>query len=461
MKLRVEFAIIALLILQISCRNEKDIEMNFTERQLTTDASGHTIHQIQCFSPDDQWIVYDTRNDDGKIGSTGTIAMVNVESGEIRTLYHTRNQTEYGPGVGAVTFSPTESQVLFIHGVRNADESRPYSMTRRTGVMVKTQEPDHPIFLDGRNILPPFTKGALRGGTHAHTWSPDGEWVSFTYNDFIMEQLAARDEKIKDLRMVGVMAPFGKVVVNEENTENNSGEMFAVVVSKVTESPVWGSDEIEKACEENWIGRNGYRKSDGTLQKRALAFLGDVRDKAGNKVTEVFVADLPDDLTTEGTDGLLEGTEKSRPGVPAGVNQRRITYTSDDLNPGVQGPRHWMRSSPDGSKIYFLRKDSQDVVQIYSVSPNGGNIEQETYNNFSVETCLSVHPGGRYIAYGSGQEIYLTDVHDHSTQKLTETDSRGTDALCSVNWSNDGKKLAFNRRIRQGDSAYYQICILE
>lgn len=462
MKRLMEFVVISLLLMQIACKNEKSIDMNFTERQLTTDASGHTIHQIQCFSHDDQWIVYDTRNDDGKIGSTESIAMVNVGTGEIKDLYHTQNQTEYGPGVGAVTFSPKENQVLFIHGVRNANEVKPYSMTRRTGVMIKTAQPFSPVFLDGRDIQAPYTAGALRGGTHAHTWSPDGKWVSFTYNDYVIEQLATKDSTVKDLRMVGVMAPFGKVTVDESDLENNSGELFSVVVSKVTENPVYGSDEIDKACEENWIGVNGYQKSDGGHQKRALAFLGDVRDKSGNKVTEVFVLDLPDDLTKEGTDGVLQGTENTRPGVPKGVNQRRVTYTSEEKYPGVQGPRHWVRSSPDGSKIFFLRKDSEGIVQIFSVSPNGGEIFQETKNNFSIETCLTVHPSGRYIAYGNNQDVYLTDLETQLTKRLTDTQGRtDIDALCSINWSNDGKKLAFNRRIRQGENAYYQICILE
>lgn len=461
MKRLTGFAVVGLLMMQTACSNDKESDMIYTERQLTTDASGHTIHQIQCFSPDDRWIVYDTRNDDGKIGGTKSIAMVNVETGEIRDLYHTQNQTEYGPGVGAVTFSPAREQVLFIHGIRNSDREKPYTMTRRTGVMVNVNEPYIPVFLDGRNIVPPYTPGALRGGTHAHTWSRDGEWVSFTYNDYIIEQLATLDTSVKDLRMVGVMAPLGKVEVPGNNPENNTGEMFAAVVTKVTENPVWGSDEIDKACEENWIGNEGYTKADGTSQKRALAFLGDVRDKNGNKLTEVFVVDLPEDLTVEGDDGPLQGTETTRPGVPAGVIQRRITFTDSEINPGVQGPRHWMRTSPDGSKIYFLRKDSNGVVQIYSVSPNGGDIIQETSNQFSVETCLSVHPNGRFIAYGSNQEVYLTDLEQHTTKQLTDSKGKDSDALCAINWSNDGKKLAYNRRIRQGENAYYQICILE
>jgi hypothetical protein len=34
--------------------------------------------------------------------------------------------------------------------------------------------------LDARDLLPPFTPGALRGGTHVHQFSPDGMIVSST-----------------------------------------------------------------------------------------------------------------------------------------------------------------------------------------------------------------------------------------------------------------------------------------
>lgn len=47
--------------------------MNFKETQLTFDESGHSIHNYQVFSPDDQWIVYDVRNHDSLITSTGSI----------------------------------------------------------------------------------------------------------------------------------------------------------------------------------------------------------------------------------------------------------------------------------------------------------------------------------------------------------------------------------------------------
>jgi hypothetical protein len=57
------------------------------------------------------------------------------------------------------------------------------------------------------DITAPFTPGALRGGSHVHVFSPNGENVSFTYNDHVMHEL----DPAQDLRNVGVAVPFGPV----------------------------------------------------------------------------------------------------------------------------------------------------------------------------------------------------------------------------------------------------------
>src|SRR5690606_36965918 len=142
---------------------------------------------------------------------------------------------------------------------------------------------------DARDITPPFTTGALRGGTHAHNWSADGKWISFTYNDFVISQLEKIDSSVKDLRTVGAMVPGHPVhVPYDASKENNSGEMFSVVVAKVTQHPQPGSDEIDKAFDEGWIGVKGYQKSDGSWQRRAIAFQGEVTNSDGTKKAEVF-----------------------------------------------------------------------------------------------------------------------------------------------------------------------------
>ncbi|RZL18642.1 MAG: DUF3748 domain-containing protein, partial [Pedobacter sp.] len=246
--------------------------MKYTEYQLTSDHKGHLLNPRQIFSPDGKWIVYDTRNDGTQIGSTPTIEMVHIETGEVREVYRTSNQTEHGPGVGAASFSPVAEQVIFIHGIRNADAGRPYGFTRRTGVMVNLSSPGVPVFMDARQITAPFTPGALRGGTHAHGWSPDGKYISFTYNDYVLEQRSAKQPDVQDLRMVGIMFPKKVEVLDSHDLENHDGEMFSVIISDVTERPAPGSDEIDKAFDESWIGEDGYTKPNGEQQKRAIAF---------------------------------------------------------------------------------------------------------------------------------------------------------------------------------------------
>ncbi|MES1223115.1 MAG: DUF3748 domain-containing protein [Bacteroidota bacterium] len=428
------------------------------EIQLTSESRGHLLNTSQCFSKNDQWIAYDNRNLDTGIPENGTIGMVNTTTKAIKTIYSTTNQSKYGPGVGAVTFSPVEDRVLFIHGIRNADKENPYIYARRTGVSVLIDKPGFGEFLDARNITPPFTPGALRGGTHAHSWSADGKWISFTYNDFVIDQLSKKDTSIKDIRVVAVMNNSRNVIVpGTNNVENNNGKMFSAVVTQITDHPVWGSDEIDKAFDEGWIGTNGYIKKDGKRQKRAIAFQGNVRDKDGKTKTEVFVADIPDDITKAKAGCPLEGTETTRPCVPAGVIQRRITFTQK----GIIGPRFWLRTTPDGKWIGFLSTDDNNIVQLYLVSPNGGNSRQLTHNSASVEGPFNFSPDGKNVAYIADNSIFITHLDNGASERLTLRSPKTEKPVGPVVWSNRGNMLAYNRYIKEDSGEMYlQIFLL-
>ncbi len=270
-----------------------------TIKQLTTGAYGHTLNATQVFSPDGAWIYYDTRNDDTHIGRTGAIEKVNLYTREVVRIYTVPRQTEYGPGVGAVACDPVTGTLIFIHGLYNCNAEQPYGMTRRFGALYSETQPGIIRHAEARVLNEPLIPGALRGGTHAHTWSGDGSWISFTYNDRILEALEQGGAAgVKDLRTIGVLAPVRPVIIPQGDTpEEFSGSYFAALTATVTEQPAWGSDAIEKAFDECWIGQNGYRRVDGTRQQRAVAFQGNIRTDTGDAVTEVFVADLPDDIT--------------------------------------------------------------------------------------------------------------------------------------------------------------------
>ena len=431
------------------------------EKQLTDGNSGYFLNQNQVFSSNDRWIVFDNRNDDTQIIKNGSIGMVNVDTGEIKDIYTVADQNEYGPGVGAAVINPKTDEVVFIHGLANADSLNPYTFTRRTAVAVSPFRTSEPIRLDARDVSPPFTPGALRGGTHAYSFSGDGQWISFTYNDAIMEQLAKTDSTIKDLRTIGVMIPSKPVeVTGTDAFENFDGQRFSTVIAQVTEVPRSGSDEISKAYEEGWIGTGGYLNAKGVVHNKALAFLGDVRDDTSQKITEVFVADLSDPLIDAKDNSNISGSESTRPEPPKGVRQRRLTFTQDRKFPGVQGPRQWIRSLPDGSLIFFPMKDDAGLVQIFAISPNGGPLKQITKNNFSFETSFGIDPEGEFLAYGYDQDIYLTGIKTGKTRRISPERADGSTELSNINWSNDGKMLAYNRKVKAQNKNYYQIFLI-
>ena len=418
------------------------------EKQVTSGPGGRVLTNTGIWSPDGRWIVYDTRPDAaGDVFEGSRIEMVNVETGEVRRLYEARN----GARCGVATFDPIAERVAFILGPENPTPDWQYGASHRQGVIVDVSKPGLITKLDARDLKPPFTPGALRGGSHVHVWDARGEWVSFTYNDALVES---------EIRDVGVSVPAGPVRVSEGHPRNHSGEFFSVIVTRTTADPKPGSDEIKRACEEGWIGTNGYARPDGTRQRRALAFQGQVVTASGEVVSEVFVADLPDDVTRSGS-GPLGGTEGHRPFPPKGVLQRRLTFTGDRKHPGLQGPRHWLRSSPDGSRIAFLMEDDAGVVQIWTVSPNGGPPTQLTRNSSPIASAFTWSRDGRYIAHVLDNSVAVTDAKTGVTARLTP---RSADNIaprpeaCVI--SPDGGRIAYVRRIRTDGADHNQIFVV-
>jgi len=427
------------------------------ERQVTRGPGGRIVTNIGAWSPDGRWIVYDTRSDPtGERFDGSTIEMVNVETGERRTVYRSAN----GAHCGVATFHPREWKVVFILGPENPTADWQYSPFHRQGVIVDTEKPGTAANLDARDLTPPFTSGALRGGSHVHVWDPRGDWLSFTYEDHVMAQFAtASPTNDINLRNIGVSVPGRPVSASRDHPRNHDGQYFTVLVTRTTADPKPGSDEIKKAFEEGWVGNDGYLRTDGTRQKRALVFQGHVVTAKGETISEIFIADLPEDLTTAGK-GPLAGTEARLPFPPKGVSQRRLTFTAERKFPGVQGPRHWLRCSPDGSQIAFLMKDDHGVVQLWTVSPNGGRPVCVTKNPWPIASTFTWSPDGRHIAHVMDNSVCLTEVAAGRTVRLTErfADAESPRPEACV-FSPDGRKVAYVRRNASDGGVFNQIFV--
>ena len=426
------------------------------ERQLTRNRGGHILTNTGVWSPDGAWIVYDTRSDPEGSGFDGTtIELVNVRTLETRVLYRSAR----GAGCGVATFNPVRSEVVFIHGPEDPTPDWSYSAYHRRGVMVRLDQPQVALNLDARDLLPPFTPGALRGGSHVHVFSGDGEWVSFTYEDHVLARFTepGPDHDLNQ-RNLGVSSPVRSVRVNPNHPRNHDGSHFTVLATRTVAMPQPG--DIIRACEEGWVGTNGYARVDGKVQRRALAFQGHVWNARGDVVVEVFIADLPDDLTVPG-DGPLAGTERRMPLPPKEAVQRRLTNTELRKFPGIQGPRHWLRCSPDGEHIAFLMKDDAGIVQLWTVSPRGGEPVQRTRHPWSIASTFTWSPDGRQIAHVMDHSVFVTDVASGLSIRLTaradEADAPRPEACV---FSPDGRQIAYIRRVRDGNTRFNQMFVV-
>jgi len=427
-----------------------------SERQITRGVDGHILSHTGVWSPDSRWIVYDTRPDhEGARFEGQTIEMVDTVSGEVKGLYRSRN----GAGCGVVTFHPREWKVAFILGPEHPDPDWQYCAWHRQGVVVEVQKPGVALNLDARDLVAPFTPGALRGGSHVHVWDGEGDWVSFTYEDHV---LAQRDSAVEDInqRNVGVSVPGLAVRVGHSHPRNHDGTYFSVLATRTVAEPRPGTDDIQRACEEGWVGTNGYVRASGARQRHSLAFQGEVLSAEGRAVPEVFIVDLPE-VVTNAAAGPLCGTATRAPFPPAGAVQRRVTFTSERRFPGIQGVRHWLRSSPDGSQIAFLMKDDAGVSQLFTVSPNGGSPSQVTSNPWPIASAFTWSPSGLEIAHVMDNSVCLTRVGSGRTRRLTARvpDDRAPLPLACV-FSPDGRKIAFLRRVLFAGQVANQVFVL-
>jgi len=428
---------------------------NASVRLLTFRPSGHTLNRRQALSPKRDWVAFDTRNDDTLIGQTHSVERVALKTGKIETIYETVGQTAFGPGVGAVAYHPTLDRVAFIHGLLNCDATRPYGMARRFGSIVDVADPKSMFPAEGRIVDSEPPLGILSGGTHAHSWSPSGKRISFTYND-------ARDASMA--RTVGfttteIQSPFrqwdavSKLGNAYDKSENFGGRFasFLVLIPGASTKLVNGQVVvIQQALEECWLDE--YR----------LAFLGTVETVGGQPIQEIFVATIPSDV-------WLEDAVKSRSKgmVPPGVTLERITNTS--LNgPRLSGPRHWLTANPSGAWIYTLAMDQHGIVQLARVAATGGSLELLTQLTESIEGQMSCSPSGDEVGFICRGEIHVwssaTREVDcwHDSRWIDCDGVRITPPILDSGYVGaihfvDCDTIIANRYIRIDDSPYLQI----
>ncbi len=392
-------------------------------RQITFEPRNHLLTHAHVWSPDGQWLVFDVRSDAaGAEFDSPTIEIVHVHSGEQRVVYRARHQAH----VGVASFHPLRNRVAFIQGPEYPTPDWSYAAAHRQGVMVDI-DTGMASPIDARDLTQQ-TPGALSGGSHVHIWHPDGSRLSFTYEDAINPMG----------RTIGISLMGQPVTVppSPHPSRNHAGSAYsfiAVPLLRAASHPTSPSDKplpsLLRACEEAWVGSS-----------HLLAFQGTFARENGEPLTEVFLVDAcaaPD---------------------PSALALRRLSFSEENPYPGIQGPRHWLKSKPDGTAIGYLAKDAQGVVQFWTVSPTSGACRQVTQLQNNVSSAFTWSPCGQWVALAVNTRLSCIEV---GSGKVFDLAQAPVLPWC-VCFSPDGGRIAWLARVPHANGrSYNQIFITE
>lgn len=420
--MRVKYAMVVAAMISISVA----MAAPQMEKQITFSPKNHDLDNNDNYSPDGRFLCYDTRETVGEgIGNGQTIEMVEIATGKETVLYKPPASVtgkNAAPGVGAVSFSPVEQKVAFIHGplLEEVEKRGYYDKVNRRGAEVLADGSGKLTWLDYRDVETSreTIPGAHRGGTHRHEYSLDGKRIGFTYDDFLLPQYD---------RTVGYMEP-------RPDAPGDATHWFAVlvpVVPRETAKP----GQIEKAFGDSWVGRQGTMR----------AFIGKVREEDGSYQESLFVVDVPldVDITT-----AYSGSATEYPRPPKGTKIRRLTHTWAG---GVA------RGTADGTRIAYLAKAADGTTQVFIIPSDGCDRAEDPAKRPVQATLLPKgvdsgprwHPSGNSVAFVSEGGIAVTCVKPGplfgKTMFLTPCND-GVPRSAFV-WSPDGTQIAYNRAV--------------
>lgn len=408
-----------------------------TERQLTNGPLNSDLDNNANFSADGRYLVFDTRDASG-IPASRQVGVVDIRTGATRTVYR---QPEGLAGVAATSFIGN-TEIVAIHCL---ESGIPYDFTVRGGMIIPV-DGRAPHWLDSRDVTPPFTPGALRGGTHKHEPDASGQWVGFTYNDHIM-----KFGQGSDLRNVGVSRRGTRVLVDSDPAGANFvGESFTVLLTACVDNPEPGSDQIMRAEFDCWVGARGYPV--GNRHQRARAFRGTVIVyEQGQRVpyTDVFVVDVPDDITQPGPLGPLQGTEFTYPRPPLGAVTRRLTHTAAASDPALRGVAGHVRCDASGRHVVYqakARRGADVEDQVFVVSPTDGAIRQVTDVPGGVGTFFRISPDGEWVAVAHKDGSVWRHAIGHDAAR--QVAPCGTNLPTNLVISPDSRVVAYNRSVQ-------------
>ncbi len=393
----------------------KTVTIPMKEKQLTFSTRNHALDNNDNFSPDGNFLCYDTRgtvfNED--LANCRSIEKVEIATGKETVLWDPPavNGEKAAPGVAAVSFHPFENKVIFINGpfLDEIKQRGYYSHRNRTAGEVDGEGYKNFHRVEMRDVThDPTTPGAHRGGTHRHEYCRDGSRIGFTYDDFFVRNID---------RTIGFMQP-------DEKVPEGYTHYFAVILkpAPMGEAKAGG---IEKAYGDSWVD------SAGTMR----AFIGKVRrDNGLDYDYDLFVAGIPKDvdITT-----AFPGTRSRYPEPPRGITIRRLTH-------GMQ-VTGIVRGSYDGTRIAFAAADDKGINQVFIIRADGSQKQPQQLTHLDKNAeAIRWHVSDNWVFFISNGNImaaYAGKEYPFGTTLRLTTGKKNREQLVL---SQNGKLAAYD-----------------
>ena len=348
------------------------VQSDAGERQITHDSAyDHLLDNNDNFSPDDRFLVFDTRTPVGhpRVGP-------DCESGNRHRKNHApvparARQPRSDRAWRRPALPITHNEVIFIHGpLHPTSPDNQYEKHCRLGGMCpRRRQRSMARSPDARNVNPPFTVGALRGGhasarvfggrpmgrLHVQRCRGAGSWPRDRQEPRPADDWRDETRPSSPRRPRRANSPnegpdsrhwssSSHPIQDRAATRFHTPPAIAGSASRVTDAPT---------------GR----------RQRARAFIGTTRQpRSGQPLDELFIVDIPEEITAPGPLGPLQGTETSSPCRRPAPCQRRLTHTEASRFPVA-------RESPaarlTAQRIAFRLRDDKGRSQIFLISPQG------------------------------------------------------------------------------------------
>jgi WD40 repeat protein len=106
-------------------------------------------------------------------------------------------------------------------------------------------------------------------------------------------------------------------------------------------------------------------------------------------------------------------------------------------------------------------KDDDGIVQLWTVSSNGGEPRQLTRNPQSIASAFTWSPDGRFLTHVMDNSVCLTDSDTGKTIRLTpRSDDAALPRPEACVFSPDGRNIAFVRQVLESGRPCNQIFVV-